>query len=327
MRGFSKAGQFTSVIASMLKPIHRVSTVVKRVEDVSEKVREFELGDPDDWDLPPFGAGAHIDVHLPSGRVRQYSLLGDPEERSRYRIAVKREDQGRGGSAELHETFRAGAFVPVSLPRNHFPLADAGHHVMIAGGIGITPYLSMMSQLEASGGSFELHYCAKSAAKAPFFDRLAQGRVHFQFSETNGRIDVDRLIGSVGGDTHVYCCGPASLIAAVQSAARAANLGERLHVEFFSSESADGEAEYELRLARSARLVPVAKGQTMLQALRGAGVELPSSCEGGVCLECKTRYLEGSPVHRDLVMKPGERAEYLTPCVSGCASKSLTLDL
>lgn len=315
----------------MVKLIHRVTTVVRQIEQLGGNVRAFELADPDDWDLPPYTAGAHIDVHLQSGRVRQYSLYGDPAERTRYRIAVQREDCGRGGSTELHETFKVGAVVPVSLPRNHFALAEAPHHVMIAGGIGITPFLSMLATLETTDLSFELHYCSRSPSATPFLDQVArlsaQGKVHHHFSRGGRRLDVSHLLSHIPLDTHVYCCGPGSLIEAVVAAAKAAGCDERVHLEFFSSAGAEDGAEYEIELVRSGRIIPVGKGVTMLQALRSAGVELESSCEGGVCLECKTRYLAGSPIHRDLVMQAEDRREFITPCVSGCATDKLFLDL
>lgn len=316
----------------MPKLIHRVTTVVRHVSDTTEGVRTFELTDPEDWDLPPFTAGAHIDVHLPTGAVRQYSLYGDPADGQRYRIAVRREDLGRGGSLSLHRDIGEGAILPVSLPRNHFPLRDSPHHVFIAGGIGITPLLSMIQVLTRNNGSFELHYCSRTPEATAFLHELAplaeRSIVRHYFSGTARaeRLDVGELLAHVRSDARIYCCGPSGLIEAVASASTA-TFADRVHVEFFGPAPSGGQVAYEVQLARSGRVIPVAKDETMLNALREAGVDIPSSCEGGVCLECKTRFLDGTPVHRDLVMSPADRLEYVTPCVSGCAGARLLLDL
>lgn len=315
----------------MPKLLHRVTTVVRRVERLTTDVSAFELADPDDWELPPFTAGSHIDVHLPSGAVRQYSLFGDPGETKRYRIAVQRNEAGRGGSVELHHTLEKGTVVPVSLPRNHFPLVPAAHHLLIAGGIGITPLLAMAQALDAAGQSFELHYLSRTPRGSAFHDVLepwvARGVAHHHFSRTGaGRFDVAGALDALAPDAHVYCCGPAGLIAAVVAEAARRSI-DRVSVEAFTSTVARGDAAFTVELARSGRTVPVASGQTILEALRGASVEIPASCEAGVCLECRTRVLAGTPVHRDIVMSAADRREFMTPCVSGCAGDRLVLDL
>jgi ferredoxin-NADP reductase len=316
----------------MPKLIHRVTTVVRRVADVADGVRTFELSDPEDWALPPFGAGAHIDVHLPSGAVRQYSLYGDPAEGHRYRVAVRRADAGRGGSLAFHRDIGEGAILPVSLPRNHFPLREGPHHLLIAGGIGITPLFSMIEVMRRDKVSFELHYCSRTPESTAFLPELAplaeRGVVSHYFSRIARpqRLDIAGLLARTRPDSQIYCCGPRALIDAV-TAAGAAGFAGRLNVEFFGSAPSNGQAAYEVRLARSGRVIPVAPGETMLNALREAGVDVPSSCEGGVCLECKTRFLHGMPVHRDLVMSAADRWQHLTPCVSGCAGAQLVLDL
>lgn len=318
----------------MAKPIHRVTTVVRSIEPVSEGVLAFELAEPDGWELPPFSAGAHIDVHGPDRLVRQYSLFGDPAERTCYRIAVRREEAGRGGSLGLHRELRVGATLLVSLPRNHFPLQPGPHHVMIAGGIGITPFLSMIAVLERLAASFTLYYASRSPKATPFLDRLAPlarcGLVHHRFSRSAGgqRLDLAGILADAPAESQVYCCGPLAMIR------EAVRLGEgsldgRLHVELFGAAGGEAAADpdYAVELARSGRLIVVPRGQTMLSALREAGVEMNASCEGGVCLECKTRYLAGSPIHRDLTLPAAERREFLTPCVSGCSGERLLLDL
>jgi ferredoxin-NADP reductase len=315
----------------MPKLIHRVTTLVRRVADVADGVRTFELTDPEDWALPPFDAGAHIDVHLPFGAVRQYSLYGDPAEGRRYRIAVRREDAGRGGSLAFHRDIGEGAILPVSLPRNQFPLREGPHHLLIAGGIGITPLLSMIEVLRRNNASFELHYCSRTPESTAFLPELAplaeRGVVSHYFSRIARpqHLDIAGLLARIRPDSQIYCCGPRALIDAVTAAG--AGFTGRLNVEFFGSAPSSGQAAYEVRLARSGRVIPVAPGETMLNALREAGVDVPSSCEGGVCLECKTRFLDGMPLHRDLVMSAADRQQHLTPCVSGCACAQLVLDL
>jgi ferredoxin-NADP reductase len=318
----------------MVKPNHRVTTVVRRIGRETERVFTYELADPDDWELPPFASGAHIDVHVPGGRVRQYSLYNDPAESNRYRVAVQREHGGRGGSERFQDTVREGDTLLVSLPRNHFPLTrGAKHHLLVAGGIGITPMLSMIAELERADASWELHYCTRTPDETPFRAELQpfaeRGRVglyHTRFAGAE-RLDINAVIGGAGAETHVYCCGPERMIHAVVEAA-ADRPQEMLHFEHFGAPAVATSGEsFEVELAQSRQMVRVPAGQTILSALREAGVELDASCEGGVCLSCKTRYLAGIPVHRDLVMKPEDRREFMTPCVSGCASEKLVLDL
>lgn len=318
----------------MPKLHHHVTTIVRRIERQTDRVIHYELADPDDWDLPPFTPGAHLDVRLANGMVRQYSLCGDPAIRNRYHIAVQAEAQGRGGSLALQAQLAVGSILPVSLPRNHFPLApDARHHVLIAGGIGITPFLSMLHALNRRGANFELHYCTRTPEETAFRALLAplvaRGVVRLYHDRTApaNPLDLAALLSRPVAAEHVYCCGPAGLIAAVLEATKDRD-PDTVHIEQFGgTPRAAGGPAYTLELARSGGTVQVPSNQTMLEALRGAGVEVPSSCEAGVCAVCKTRWLAGAPVHRDLIMKPAERAEYLMPCVSGCAGGTLVLDL
>lgn len=311
----------------MPRSIHRVSTRIRSIHD-EHNVRRVELADEDGWPLPPFTAGAHVDIHLPSGKVRQYSLCGDPADATRYLLAIKRDANSRGGSVEVHETLDIGQELLLSLPRNHFPLAEAtGRFVLVAGGIGITPFLSMLPELRRRGADFVVHYSTISPEATPMRDVLEPyaSRVRFHHDLTDTLIDLKELIAGLTDRDHLYVCGPAPMLADAETLG--AHLGERLHIEHFGADAAGGDPAYEVEIASTGQIVPVPEGHTMLEALRAAGLEVPASCEGGVCLDCKTRYLSGTPVHRELTMPKSERSTYLTPCVSGCDGGRITLDL
>ena len=312
----------------MRKNIHSVTTQIRAIETVSNNIKIFTLADPDDWPLPQFTPGSHIDVFLSSGKVRQYSMCGNPENNDKYLIAVQKEEDGRGGSGEVHQ-LEVGMILPVSLPRNHFPLAEAKKHIFIAGGIGITPFLSMIPWLIQRKIAWEIHICANSEDKLVCEHLLdikqSTGSIHKHITQNGTRLLMNNLISEVGMDEHLYVCGPDSMIS--EAIRYGASLESRLHFEKFGVDLDLEEAAYEVVLEKSGCVVKVPKGQTMLGALRLADIDIPASCEGGICLECKTRYLEGSPIHRDLVMQSVEREKFVTPCVSGCASEKLILDL
>lgn len=305
--------------------------------DEAEGICSFELVSADGDPLPAFTAGAHIDVHIPGGYVRQYSLCNDPSERGLYRIAVLREDNGRGGSRAMHEVC-AGGQLQIGLPRNLFELgANKVRSLLLAGGIGITPIFSMAQTLAASGAPFELHYCTRSAKRAAFLEqigaRLPPDNVHLHHDEGSAdqKLDIDVLLGAQGLDCHLYVCGPKGFMDAVLKRARTLGWGEeRLHYEFFSAAPiADGESAFDVKLGRSGRLVHVRAEQTVIEALRAADIELPTSCEQGICGTCVTRVLEGIPDHRDAFLMPEEQAanDCFTPCCSRARTLVLVLDL
>lgn len=310
------------------KKIHRVTTIVKDIQETCDGVKVFTLSDIDDWPLPPFTAGAHIDIYLASGVTRQYSLCNDVEENNKYVIAVRRDENGRGGSVEVHESISVGDELLVSLPRNHFAVVDSPRYVFVAGGIGVTPFLSIMPGLDRAGVDYQLHYCTPSSDATPFFADLEAGRkagrIRHHHKVDHTYLNIPELIEQLGPEDHLYCCGPSRMLDEVLDAGT--SLGERLHIEKFGVDASDDPA-YEIELARSGRVIPVAVGQSMLNALRAEDIEVDASCEGGVCLDCKTRYLTGSPAHRDLTLPAEDRKEFLTPCVSGCSSERIVLDL
>jgi vanillate O-demethylase ferredoxin subunit len=304
---------------------------------VAADICAFELVHPDGASLPAFSAGAHIDVMLRDDLVRQYSLCNDPRESHRYMIAVLRDANSRGGSIAMHELDEGGS-LEVSEPKNHFSLhAQAGHSLLLAGGIGVTPIISMAETLAHAGASFEMHYCTRSAARTAFRDRLAESRfarrVHLYFDDAgNGeRLRLEALLAQARSDTHLYVCGPAGFIAAAMEAAKAAGLNdESFHREFFGMAPAqEGGGAFRVKLSSTGQVIDVAPEMTVIAALASAGVEVPSSCEQGVCGTCLTRVLSGEPDHRDAYLTDEEKAtnDQFLPCCSRSKSPMLVLDL
>lgn len=287
--------------------------------------------------LPVVEAGAHLDLHLPGGRLRSYSLL-NPGEQTRYCLAVNLDPQGRGGSRAVHEQLRPGQRLMASVPRNHFALDEAApHSVFIAGGIGITPILAMVRRLVALGRPWTLHVAARSPARAAFVDELnelaAQGGGHIERVHDEGpggrRLDLDAIVAALPAGAHVYCCGPAGMLEAFERATITLPR-ERVHVEHFSPKDAPATAGgYTVTLHRSGRRLTVAPGQTLLACLIEAGAEPPWSCGQGICGTCETRVLDGVPDHRDLVLDEAEHAanDRMMVCCSGAKTATLVLDL
>jgi vanillate O-demethylase ferredoxin subunit len=312
---------------------------VTRKADEAEGICSFELRAVDGRPLPAFCAGSHVDVHVPGGLVRQYSLCNDPAESHRYLIAVLKDPASRGGSAAMHERVQAGDTLAISAPKNHFALAhDAAEHLLLAGGIGITPLLCMAERLAVTGAAFTLHYATRSRARTAFADRIAASpfaarvRHHFDDGDAAQRLDLPRVLGAPRPGCHLYVCGPQGFMDAVLSTARAAGWPEaQLHWEFFGAAPVDtaGDGSFEVQLASSGRVIVVARDQSVTQALEAAGVIVPTSCEQGVCGTCVTRVLAGVPDHRDLFLTPDEQAagDQFTPCCSRAKSPRLVLDL
>lgn len=315
------------------RPITTIKTVVAGIEEAGAGIKLFTLADPDQWELPPFKPGAHIDLHLPNGLVRTYSLCNEPADNARYVIAVKREADGRGGSRALHDEVGPGDVIGVSLPRGGFePGADITRHVFVAGGIGVTPFLSMVRHLTRMGNAdFILHLIVHD--EVPLAARLAslidQRRVVVHRSSRTGRPDLAPLIGEAGPRTLVACCGPESMtddFERLTAAWPAANV----HVERFVAPPpvVDPDAKpFTLSLARSGIEIEVRAGQTMLAALQEGGVDIATSCCGGICGACKVGWIEGKPVHRDRILSAYERERFLMVCVAGSDDERLVLDL
>ncbi len=321
-----------------------MSTATLRVR-VARKTAEadgicsFELVDAAGAALPAFTAGAHLDVQVPGGPTRQYSLCNNPAETHRYLIAVLREAASRGGSAGMHERLREGDLLDISPPKNHFPLADgAARHLLLAGGIGVTPILAMAERLHAQGADFGMHYCSRTRARTAFAERLARApfaaRVHLHLDDGDAaqRLDLAALLQVPVPGQHLYVCGPQGFMDAVLGIARKQGWPEpQLHYEFFSAAPVDttGDRGFEVQLARSGRVVRIPAGRSVVHVLADAGVFVATSCEQGVCGTCLTRVIEGVPDHRDQYLTPEEQAacDQFLPCCSRAKSERLVLDL
>ncbi|MET7296171.1 PDR/VanB family oxidoreductase [Streptomyces griseoloalbus] len=303
--------------------------VVVRRELAAEEVVVLTLRHPLGEELPAWEPGAHIDLVLGPGLERQYSLCGDPADRGGWRIAVLREPDGRGGSAQVHRRLRPGATVRARGPRNHFRLEPARRYRFVAGGIGITPILPMLAAAEAAGADWTLLYGGRTRASMAFTGELARygERVTIAPEDTAGLLDLSSVLDDLPQGALVYCCGPGPLLDAVEDRCPAGVL----RVERFrpKGQPAAGDDAFEVVLARSGRTLTVAPDVSVLDAVRSAGAEVLYSCTEGTCGTCETEVLEGEPDHRDSVLTERERAlgETMLICVSRCRGRRLVLDL
>lgn len=310
--------------------------VVATAQPLAEGIHGFELRDPQGHELPEFTAGAHIEVRAPNGVLRKYSLCNDPAERDRYQIAVKRDVGGRGGSISLIDGTRAGDRLEVLLPpRNDFPLAPrATQHVFIAGGIGITPIMAMIRHLKSSeSGRFKLYYLNRTPAMTAFRDELSgpefRGQVvmHYDDGDPDSAFDLWPVLERPTG-AHIYCCGPRPLLEAVRDMTGHWSTAA-VHFESFLDAAATRKPDdrpFRVRLAQSGDVVAVGKDQSILEALRAHGLDVPSSCESGTCGSCRTRLIAGEVEHRDLVLTEGEHATQIMVCVSRARSDEIVID-
>lgn len=306
---------------------------VRAVERVADQVVAVTFESMAGLELAPWEPGAHIEVVLPSGLVRHYSLCGDPAERETYRIAVLHEEAGRGGSRELHEVAEPGAVLEVRPPRNAFALEPAGGYLFLAGGIGITPMLPMLGHATCAGLPWRLVYGGRTRSHMAFVDelvRIGEDRVHVAADDAAGRPDLVAEIGDLPADHLVYACGPAPMLDRVTAVATEAGAADRLRLERFTVAAADTAGEpFEVELSRSGRTLPVGPATTILGVLRANGITAPFSCENGYCGTCEAVVLDGEPDHRDTYLTDDEKAEGFTTmvCVSRCHGPRLVLDL
>jgi ferredoxin-NADP reductase len=312
---------------------------VRQIRMEATGIHSFELRATDHGHLPPFTAGAHIDVHLAGGLVRQYSLSNDPAETHRYVIGVLKDPKGRGGSLRVHETLKVGDTVKVSRPRNQFELQPAQTSaLLIAGGIGITPLKSMAHSLLQAGTPFELHYCARSSDVAAFTEELealnqrapGSARWHFDNGVVGAGLDLAALLAVQPAGTHLYFCGPPGFMKACAQAADHWQPGT-VHSEHFQAperaEPLAAASGATVRLAQSGRELVLPDGGNLLDLLSQHGIHVPTSCMSGLCGTCKTGYADGEVEHNDFILGDDEKQSCLTLCVSRVTSRSITLHL
>lgn len=312
---------------------------IRQIRLEATGIHSFELRAPDHEHLPAFTAGAHIDVHLPGGLVRQYSLCNDPAESHRYVIGVLKDLNGRGGSLRVHEALKVGDTVKVSRPRNQFELQpQQTSALLIAGGIGITPLKSMAHSLLQAGTPFELHYCARSCEVAAFTEELVElnrrvpgsARWHFDNGVVGAGLDLAALLAVQPAGTHLYFCGPPGFMKACAQAAEHWQPGT-VHSEHFQAptraEPLAPTTGATLKLSKSERELVLPEGSNLLDFLDQHGIHVPTSCVSGLCGTCKTGYADGEVEHNDFILDDAEKNHCLTPCVSRILSRSITLHL
>jgi ferredoxin-NADP reductase len=309
--------------------------LVKQLTWEADGVVSVVLVDPAGNPLPDWLPGAHVDLCLANGIVRQYSLCGDPQDPSYYRVAVLAEPASRGGSDFVHRKLRPGETVTVRGPRNNFEFLQADRYLFIAGGIGITPLLPMLRAAQRSGADWRLLYGGRRRASMAFLDELAEcgGNVVVSPQDETGLLDLDQWLNEAQPAMKVYCCGPEPLLATVQNLCREWPEGS-LQIERFAPRAGndyapESEREFDVVCQQSGARVKVTSGCSIIQALREAGIGVPSSCEEGICGTCETRVLQGSVDHRDSILSDAERAANETAliCVSRSQSDVLVLDI
>jgi phthalate 4,5-dioxygenase reductase subunit len=306
---------------------------IVRTAAAAKGIRLFELRRVDGGELPEFTPGSHISLRVPNGLMRKYSLCNDPMERDRYVIAVLREATGRGGSVSMVDDAKDGDEILVAPPRNDFPLVKSpAGYTFIAGGIGITPIMSMIRHLKNTGGRFKLYYCTRATEQTAFHGELSgadfrsQVTIHHDGGDLGRALDLWPVLERPAG--HVYCCGPRAMMAAVRDMTGHWS-PSAVHFETFAEpqKHAPGDKPFRVRLARSGAVVEVPAGISILDAVRAAGHQAASSCESGTCGTCRTRLIAGEADHRDLVLTDSERADNIMICVSRARGDEIAIDM
>ncbi len=306
-----------------------IQTQIVSISDLAKDIKLYEFARTDGLTLPDAEPGAHIGIHLPNGLVRHYSLIKAEEAPRTYKVAVKRDRNSTGGSVYMHDKLRVGDVLQIEPPQNTFPLnMQAEQSVFFAGGIGITPIYSMINYLQALGKKWKLFYACRNREEMAFYDQLKQfDQVSFHFDDEAGSVfDVESTVKKMPMNAHLYCCGPTAMIEAFEKAASHFP-SEQIHVEYFKPKTSD--QTFIVELARSKRTFTIEKGQTILRVLLENGIDVPFSCEAGICGTCETEVLEGIPDHRDEVLSPEEKAsnKKMTICCSGSKTPKLVLNI
>jgi ferredoxin-NADP reductase len=326
------------VAVSTPAKVHEFTTevVVRRRHAAAEGVVALDLVDPHGGDLPAWEPGAHIDLLLDEGLVRQYSLCGDPRDAKTWRVGVLLDPRSRGGSRHVHENLLEGSSVRVRGPRNHFALVDSPRYLFIAGGIGITPIIPMIGSAQQAGSDWALIYLGRRVSTMAFAKALADSygdRVTLWPHDENGQFDLAAALKQPAGQTLVYCCGPEQLLSAAEEHCSHWPEGS-LHIERFAAKSpsepaAEALETFQVVCQRSAVTVEVSGETSILEALEDADVPILSSCLEGICGTCEATVLEGTPDHRDSMLSDAEKAcgNKILTCVSRSCSEKLVLDL
>ncbi|MBQ4828433.1 PDR/VanB family oxidoreductase [Alteromonas sp. CI.11.F.A3] len=314
--------------------------VIQKKTQETPNISSFELVREDGGKLPVFETGSHIDVHLGENLLRHYSLINHPQAEAFYKIAVLKDANSRGGSIRMHNELAVGDKLIISEPRNLFPLNVQSKKVLLfAGGIGITPIMSMAIELDSHGIDFELHYRTRSKSETAFYQQLSTcsfaSKVFFSFSdeEENNTATINQALKNFTENTHLYTCGPVGYMDYIFDIAKSHSWNEQnLHKEIFKvepKESHTGDIPFKLILSRSGLEIDVASDQTALEAIEDAGVEIDMSCEMGICGACLTAVTDGVPDHRDEFLSSEEKAknDQFTPCCSRALTSTLTIDL
>jgi len=293
----------------------------------------YEFGRPDGEPLPAYEPGAHIDLHLPNGLVRNYSMIVARPDPAVYTFGIKRDPASRGGSRYIHDELRVGKTVKISAPRNNFPLKeDAAQIILLAGGIGITPIWCMIQRLEELRRSWTLHYACRSRADMAFLESLQRMRgpvFHFDDENAGRFLDVAGIVAAAPKEAHLYCCGPTPMLKAFENAT-ASWPREQIHVEYFTPKEVPAKkGGFTVELARSGQEFVIPEGRSILEVLLDQGIDVDYSCELGICGACEQRVISGMPEHRDSILTEEEQAENkrVMICCAGCKSERLVLDL
>jgi vanillate O-demethylase ferredoxin subunit len=303
----------------------------------ADDIVSLELVPTEGDSLPAFEAGAHIDLHLPNGLIRQYSLCNPPSETHRYLVAILKDPNSRGGSEAVHTLVNEGDEIEISAPRNLFPLnSDAKKTLLFAGGIGVTPILAMAETLHRAGKDFEMHYCARSQSRAAFMSRIQSSdfakKVTCYFDDEKQSLNAKAVMGSPTAGTHIYVCGPTGFMNFVIDSATSQHWPtEQVHKEYFAAEAVDKshDGSFEVEIKSSGKVIHIRADQSVLEALEDEDIFLPVSCAEGICGTCVTGVLAGEPEHRDVFLTDAEKAanDKFTPCCSRSKSARLVLDL
>ena len=319
--------------ASAKAPDGLIDVRVTAIRYAAHETHLYEFTRLDGKPLPAYQPGAHIDLHLPNGLIRQYSLTEAEPGPASYIVGIKRDPASRGGSRYIHDELRVGKTLKIGAPRNNFGLIENANHVILfAGGIGITPIWCMVQRLETLGRPWKLYYACRSRADMAFLQALeATARAQFHFDEESGGkfLDVASIVGEAPKDAHLYCCGPTPMLKAFETATTNWPR-EQIHIEYFTpKQEAAKTGGFTVELARSGKEFTIPEGKSILQVLLDAGVDVDYSCELGICGACEQRVISGIPEHRDAILTEEEQASNtkVMICCAGCKSERLVLDL